>query len=111
MVLAAITALYALNAIEFGIGWSYVTTIVGMVVVGMVGEPVIDSFAFVLIRKSWARLLTDICTFLLSIVADGLIVGTQLHILEHRAHNILNRYGDAIKRGVILCTQSLCLWH
>ena len=77
MVLAAMTALYLLNALEFGIGWSYVTA-----VVGMGGEPVIDSYAFIPIGKSWARLVTDICTFLLSVIADGLIVRVFLRTLS-----------------------------
>ena len=71
------TALYLLNALEFGIGWSYVTA-----VVGMGSEPVIDSYAFILIGKSWARLVTDICTFLLSVIADGLIVRVFLRTLS-----------------------------
>lgn len=73
LVLAAITILYVLNLVEAAIEWLSIREILRKN-----GLPTTELFIFVLEGSNWQTFVDDVCNFIITAVADGLLVGFEI---------------------------------
>ncbi|KJA18640.1 hypothetical protein HYPSUDRAFT_44996 [Hypholoma sublateritium FD-334 SS-4] len=69
LVLAAITILYVLNLVEAAIEWLSIREILRKN-----GLPTTELFIFVLEGSNWQTFVDDVCNFIITAVADGLLI-------------------------------------